>query len=115
MDEGVGVPAPGNAEMVSGPVPHVHPADLLDWLEQDLSGEGTISRASRRLVLVGGGQACRQTPISTDSDTKSVDSGHSLNSAEGWSEVSGQDDDIELPVVTGIPPVRRSIRSHRGV
>ena len=107
------VAEPGNAEMVSGPVPHVPPADLLDCLEQDLSGEGTIPRASRRLVLVGGGQPCRRTPMSTDSDTESVDSGHSLNSAEGWSEVSGQDDDIELPVVAGIPPVRPSIRSQR--
>ena len=51
--------------------------------------------------------------MSTDSDTESVDSGHSLNSAEGWSEVSGQDDDIELPVVASIPLVRPSIRSQR--
>ena len=54
-----------------------------------------------------------RTPMSTDSDTESVDSGHSLNSAEDWSEISGQDDDIELPVVAGIPPVRPSIRSQR--
>ena len=45
-DEGVGVPTPGNAELVSGPVLHVPPDDLLDCLEQDLSGEGTIPRAS---------------------------------------------------------------------
>ena len=107
--------------MEEGPI--YHDLILVDSSDDDTpfiipGSAASRARPARRVVLVPGSvdatpQSVQDRELDTRLDTESVDSGHSLNSAEGWSEVSGQDDDIELPVVAGIPLVRPSIRSQR--
>ena len=56
------VAEPGNAEMVSGPVPHVPPADLLDCLEQESQWRGDDSQSFENIGVGGRRSAMPPNP-----------------------------------------------------